>query len=167
MDLYRQEWGSTPVARPDQVAAFEDHFVLIDHETVPQSVKSARLKPAMRLTEEMVQACKDNGIRLHGPGRDHAPGVCHRIVVEDYAAPGDVVVLTDSHSPTAGVLNTFAFGVGSTAMAFALRTGLIPVTVPKVVRVEISGTPKGVLSPKDLILHIIGDPYFRGSRDRR
>jgi len=71
------------------------------------------------------------------------------------------VVLTDSHTPTAGVLDTFAFGVGSTAMAFALRTGLIPVTVPKVVRVEIHGDAKGVLSPKDLILHLIGDPYFR------
>jgi 3-isopropylmalate/(R)-2-methylmalate dehydratase large subunit len=46
-------------------------------------------------------------------------------------------------------------------MAFALRTGLIPVTVPKVVRVEVLGEPKGVLSPKDLILHLIGDPYFR------
>ena len=75
--------------------------------------------------------------------------------------PGDVIVLTDSHSPTAGVMNAMAFGVGSTAMAFALRTGLIPVTVPKVVRVEVHGDAKGVLSPKDLILHIIGDPYFR------
>jgi len=82
-------------------------------------------------------------------------------VVEDYGLPGDVIVLTDSHTPTAGVLNAFAFGVGSTAMAFALRTGLIPVTVPKVVRVEVSGEAKGVLSPKDLILHLIGDPYFR------
>jgi 3-isopropylmalate/(R)-2-methylmalate dehydratase large subunit len=87
--------------------------------------------------------------------------VCHRIVVEEYASPGDIIVLTDSHTPTAGVLNAFAFGVGSTAMAFALRTGLIPVTVPKTIRVLVEGDAKGVLSPKDLILHIIGDPYFR------
>ncbi len=46
-------------------------------------------------------------------------------------------------------------------MAFALRTGLIPVTVPKTVRIVVSGDAKGVLSPKDLILHLIGDPYFR------
>jgi 3-isopropylmalate/(R)-2-methylmalate dehydratase large subunit len=87
--------------------------------------------------------------------------VCHRVVVEDYALPGTIVVLTDSHTPTAGVLNAFAFGVGSTAMAFAFRTGLIPVTVPKVVRVVVTGEATGGLSPKDLILHIIGDPYFR------
>ncbi|MEE2750707.1 MAG: aconitase family protein [Myxococcota bacterium] len=161
MALYRDEWGNAPVYDTDQVAAFEDHFVLISHDAVPEAVRSSRLEPAMRLTQEMVDACEENGIRLHGPGRSHAPGVCHRIVVEDYARPGDVVVLTDSHTPTAGVLNTFAFGVGSTAMAFALRTGLIPVTVPKVVRVEVHGAPEGVLSPKDLILHLIGDPYFR------
>lgn len=159
--LYQEAWGDAPMYRPEQVAAFEDHFVLIAHEAVPQFAKDARLAPAMRLTEEMVAACESNGIRLHGPGRAYPPGVCHRVVVEDYALPGDIVVLTDSHTPTAGVLNAFAFGVGSTAMAFALRTGLIPVTVPKVVRVEVHGTATGGLSPKDLILHLIGDPYFR------
>jgi len=161
VDLYQQEWGNEPMYRPEMVAAFEDHFVLIAHETVPDHVKAARLAPAMRLTDEMVDACNRNGIRLHGPGRTHKPGVCHRIVVEDYALPGDIIALTDSHSPTAGVMNAFAFGVGSTAMAFALRTGLMPVTVPKVVRVEVTGDARGVLSPKDLILHLIGDPYFR------
>ncbi len=161
MALYREEWGDQPMDRPEQVAAFEDHFVLISHDAVPDFAKKARLAPAMQLTQEMVEACEQNGIRLHGPGRALPPGVCHRVVVEDYALPGDIVVLTDSHTPTAGVLNAFAFGVGSTAMAFALRTGLIPVTVPKVVRVEVTGSARGVLSPKDLILHLIGDPYFR------
>jgi len=161
MALYEEAYGRTPVAKPELAAAFEDHFVLIQHDAVPQSTKNARLAPAKRLTEEMVEACERHGIRLHGPGRPHPPGVCHRIVVEDYARPGDIVVLTDSHSPTAGVLNAFAFGVGSTAMTFALKTGLIPVTVPKVVRVEVHGKPSGGLSPKDLILHLIGDPYFR------
>ena len=46
-------------------------------------------------------------------------------------------------------------------MSFALRTGLIPVTVPKVVRVLVEGENVGNVSPKDLILHLIGDPYFR------
>ena len=161
MDLYDKEWGQVDMYRPDLVAAFEDHFVLIAHETVPDHVKDSRLKPAMQLTEEMVEACERFGVRLHGPGRPFKAGVCHRIVVEDYALPGDVIVLTDSHTPTAGVMNAFAFGVGSTAMAFALRTGLIPVTVPKVVRVEVDGTAEGVLSAKDLILHLIGMPYFR------
>jgi 3-isopropylmalate/(R)-2-methylmalate dehydratase large subunit len=161
MSMYAAEWGSEPMVRPEQVAAFEDHFVLLAHDAVPQDARKQRLGPAMMLTDEMVAASERNGIRLHGPGRALPPGVCHRVVVEDYALPGDIVVLTDSHTPTAGVLDAFAFGVGSTAMAFALRTGLIPVTVPKVVRVELVGTPRGGLSPKDVILHLIGDPFFR------
>ena len=161
MALYREAFGNEPVELPEQVAVFEDHFVLIDEPTVPASVKRSRLAPARKLAQEMVDACEDYGLRLHGPGREYDAGVCHRIVVEQYASPGDIVVLTDSHTPTSGVLNTFAFGVGSTAMTFALRTGVIPVTVPKTVRVVVHGDARGVLSPKDLILHIIGDPYFR------
>ncbi len=167
VDLYRREWQAAPMYRPEMVAAFEDHFVLLGHESVPEGVRKARLGPALQLRDEMIAACEQNGIRVHGPGRAFKPGVCHRIVVEDYALPGDIVVLTDSHTPTAGVMNAFAFGVGSTAMAFALRTGLIPVTVPKVVRVEIVGSAKGVLSPKDVILHLIGDPYFREEHWRK
>jgi 3-isopropylmalate/(R)-2-methylmalate dehydratase large subunit len=161
MSLYADEWGNAPVHEPELAAAFEDHFVLIDHETVPLRVKSQRLAPAQQLRDEMVEACEKSGIRLHGPGRALPDGVCHRLVVEGYARPGDVIVLTDSHTPTAGVLNAFAFGVGSRAMAFALRTGLIPVTVPKTVRILVEGDAGGVLTPKDLILHVIGDPYFR------
>ncbi len=161
MALYTEAFGKAPVHDPDQVACFEDHFVLIDEATVPDAVKAARLAPARQLAAEMVEACEAHGLRLHGPGRPLPAGVCHRVVVEDYARPGDIVVLTDSHTPTAGVLNAFAFGVGSTAMTFALRTGLIPVTVPKVVRVVVTGDAGGLLSPKDLILHLIGAPYFR------
>ena len=167
MHLYDAEWGNTPVVRPELAAAFEDHFVLLEDDTVPLGVKRQRLEPARRLTNEMVEACEANGIRLHGPGRPHPSGICHRLVVESYGLPGTVIVLTDSHSPTAGVLNSFAFGVGSTAMAFALRTGLIPVTVPNTVRIEVRGDAKGVVSPKDLILHLIGDPYFREEQWRR
>ncbi|MCA9712620.1 MAG: hypothetical protein KDK70_42725, partial [Myxococcales bacterium] len=129
MSLYRDEWGDAAVDRPELVAAFEDHFVLLDADTVPSRVKLQRLEPARQLRDEMVEACERAGIRLHGPDRPLPAGVCHRLVVEQYARPGDVIVLTDSHTPTAGVLNAFAFGVGSRAMAFALRTGLARVTV--------------------------------------
>lgn len=161
MALYEQEWGTTPIKNPELAAAFEDHFVLIDQPTVPLRVKKQRLDSARQLRDEMVAASHKNGIRIHGPGQKYDAGVCHRIVVEQYGNPGTIIILTDSHTPTAGVLNAFAFGVGSTAMAFALRTGLVPVTVPKTVRIWVTGDARGVVSPKDLILHIIGDPYFR------
>lgn len=166
LDLYRSEWGEAAIERPSEVAAFEDHFVLLSHDAVPETVKSRRLMPAMRLTEQMIDRCESFGVPVHGPGRNLRPGVCHRIVLEDYGRPGSIVVLTDSHTPTAGVLNAFAFGVGSTAMAFALRTGMIPVTVPKTVRVHVRGRPDDIVSPKDLILHLIGDPFFREEKWR-
>jgi 3-isopropylmalate/(R)-2-methylmalate dehydratase large subunit len=166
IDLYRAAYQDAPIEDPDLVACFEDHFVLLTEPSVPADVKAKRLRPAQRLAQEMVEACEAYGVRLHGPNRQLPAGVCHRIVVEDYALPGTVLCLTDSHSPTAGVLNAFAFGVGSTAMAFALRTGLIPVTVPKVVRVIVSGDDGGSVTPKDLILHIIGAPYFRDEQWR-
>ncbi len=161
MALFAEGFGQAAIERPEQVAAFEDHFVLIDEPTVPDTVKRSRLQPARQLRDEMIEACEARGIGIHGPGRSLPAGVCHRLVVERYALPGDIIVLTDSHTPTAGVLNALAFGVGSTAMAFALRTGLIPVTVPKTVRIWVEGSARGVISPKDLILHVIGDPYFR------
>ena len=69
MSLYADEWGDAPLTRPEQVAAFEDHFVLIDGPTVPDLVKKARLRPARQLRDEMIAACEKSGIRLHGPGR--------------------------------------------------------------------------------------------------
>ncbi|NUM79684.1 hypothetical protein HUU42_02680 [bacterium] len=160
--LYQKAFGNTPVNDRAVVRGFNDHFVLIGHDDVPVGVKNQRLKSAQDLAKELTQFCKEMNIPMHGPGGNMPAGVCHRLVVESYAKPGDVIALTDSHTPTAGVMNCFAYGLGSTAIAMGLRTGMIPVTVPKTVRIWIEGSdPHCLLTPKDIILHIIGDPYFR------
>lgn len=162
MDAYTQTWGDRQVYQPGMVRAFEDHFVLINDPHTATVIQDSRGASAALMTQAMLTACEQHHIPVHGPGRDLPAGVCHRMVVESYALPGDVVVLTDSHTPTAGVLNCLSFGVGSTAMAFALGTGLMPVTVPKTVRVILTGNPnKTGITPKDVILHLIGDPYLR------
>jgi 3-isopropylmalate/(R)-2-methylmalate dehydratase large subunit len=149
MALYEQEWGNTPVKNPELAAAFEDHFVLIDQDTVPAARQgsAARLGPAAHATRWSRPARRTASACTARP-KPYQAGVCHRIVVEDYALPGTIIALTDSHTPTAGVLNAFAFGVGSTAMAFALRTGLIPVTVPKTVRIGSWATPAAWSRPR-------------------
>ena len=160
--LYDKAFGDSPLNSDTTVRGFNDHFVLIGHDAVPAAVREKRLSPAQKLGLELTQFCQEKGIDLHGPGGNLPAGVCHRIVVEQYAKPGDVIALTDSHSPTAGVLNCFAFGLGSTAVALGLRTGMVPVNVPKTVRIWLEGeNTLGLLTPKDIILHIIGDPYFR------
>jgi 3-isopropylmalate/(R)-2-methylmalate dehydratase large subunit len=153
--------GQHPGVHPELAAAFEDHFVLIDHATVPLKIKKQRLGSAQQLRDEMIAACEKNGIRVHGPGQDYQAGVCHRIVVEDYALPGTIIVLTDSHTPTAGVLNAFAFGVGSTRHGLRAAHRPDPGDRPEDRARRGPGDARGVVSPKDLILHLIGDPYFR------
>jgi 3-isopropylmalate/(R)-2-methylmalate dehydratase large subunit len=160
--LYQKAFGDAPVTDQAVVRGFNDHFVLIGHDVVPPDVKKKRLVSAQNLALELTKFCKEKNIPMHGPGGNMPAGVCHRLVVESYAKPGDVIALTDSHSPTAGVMNCFAYGLGSTAIAMGLGTGMIPVTVPKTVRIWIEGEDKlNLITPKDIILHIIGDPYFR------
>ncbi|MEZ4454286.1 MAG: aconitase family protein [Nannocystaceae bacterium] len=122
MALYAQEWGDAPIHNPDLVAAFEDHFVLIDRDTVPLRVRTSASRRRGSSPARWSRPAKRSGICLHGPRPPYPAGVCHPDRRRD-RAPRTIIVLTDSHTPTAGVLGAFAFGVGSTAMAFALRTG--------------------------------------------
>ena len=155
--------------RPQQIVVFEDHTSYVAES--PAHVRGG-LVPQMRA---MNQAQRDfaarHGLRLHRTLTDdeaalddgsNVAGISHAMMAEHYALPGQVVVGTDSHTPHSGALGCVAFGVGTTDMANAFVTGAVRVTWPESIRVDLQGRlPQGVTA-KDLLLHLLAQPFIRG-----
>ncbi len=87
---------------------------------------------------------------------DAGSGVCHQIVAEQLARPGDVIVGADSHTVTAGALGAFATGMGSSDVAVAMSLGKTWFRVPETIGIEVTGKFSRRVGAKDLVLYLIG-----------
>lgn len=103
-------------------------------------------------------ASEKYGIEFWRPGS----GIIHQIVLENYAAPGMLMLGTDSHTPNAGGLGMLAIGVGGADAVDAMTGTPWELKAPRVVGIHLKGKLSGWSTPKDLILHLAGKLTVRG-----
>jgi len=123
--------------------------LVLDHQVPADTVKSAELHRIMRAfaKEQDIPLLYDIGFG----------GVCHQVMVEKgHVRPGELIVGADSHTCTYGALGAFATGIGSTEMAGVFATGEMWLKVPSSIRINLEGSFPEYVTPKDLILHVIG-----------
>lgn len=156
--LLEEHFGSEAtelIQDKDSIAAFEDHSVLA------HLIGERRFIP---LIDDQRVFSRRLGLRLFNDsaGLGGSEGICHTLIVEKgMVLPGEVLVGSDSHTCSAGVLGAYAEGVGATALANAFITKDIFVEVPQSIRVRFRGKlPKGSTT-KDVMLSILADPYIK------
>jgi len=123
--------------------------MILDHQVPADSVRSAELHKIMRefAGEQSIRYFYDVGVG----------GVCHQVMPEKgHVRPGELIVGADSHTCTYGAFGAFGTGIGSTETAAVFATGKIWLKVPKSIRIEVDGSLQRFVTPKDLILNIIG-----------
>lgn len=132
--------GFERLANPQKSIVFIDHAAPSPNRALSNDHKQLR------------QFARETGCIISDAGE----GVCHQIVAESLAEPGDVIVGADSHTVTAGALGAFATGMGSSDVAVALALGETWFRVPETIKIVVSGIFSEGVYAKDLILHLIG-----------
>lgn len=140
---------------PEHIVAFQDHLVLAPH-SVPHR-RDGLLAGVANLAQGHRAFTREYPVRCHEalPDGSGAEGICHAVMTERYALPGQIIAGTDSHTPHAGALGCLAFGAGATDIANSWVTGYIRCKVPDTLRIEIDGTLRAGVSAKDIVLHLL------------
>jgi 3-isopropylmalate/(R)-2-methylmalate dehydratase large subunit len=121
---------------------------------------------ATQLKLKQGEFARQRGIKLHGELTDRkgSEGICHSIMLESYALPGQVVVGSDSHTPHSGAIGCIAFGIGTTDVFNSWITKDVRVKVPESVKVIIRGKRHSNVTAKDFILKILSMDYVRSGK---
>jgi len=133
-----------------------------DHMIVGQRGADVDLPEGIKGNKEVFDflesAAKKYGIEFWPPGA----GIIHQTVLENYSAPGLMMLGTDSHTPNAGGLGAIAIGVGGADAVDAMVDAPWELKAPKVLGVRLEGELNGWASPKDIILKLAGLLTVRG-----
>ena len=117
----------------------------IDHNTLQSGFENAD-------DHRYIQSvARKHGIRFSRPGN----GICHQVHLERFGKPGKTLIGSDSHTPTGGGIGMLAFGAGGMDVAVAMGGGAYHITMPKMIKVNLTGKLSPWVSAKDVSLEIL------------
>lgn len=89
-------------------------------------------------------------------------GICHQVHLERFGIPGKTLLGSDSHTPTGGGIGMIAIGAGGLDVAVAMGGGAFHLSMPKVFGVKLTGSLKGGVAAKDIILEVLRRETVKG-----
>lgn len=126
----------------------EKIVIVFDHNFPANTIGSAEFQHITR------DFAREQGIKNI---YNHGEGICHQVLPEKgFVQPGKLIVGADSHTCTYGAFGAFSTGMGATDMALVYATGKTWFMVPESIKAEINGTLGENVTPKDVILRMIG-----------
>jgi 3-isopropylmalate/(R)-2-methylmalate dehydratase large subunit len=151
---------------PASILFFRDHLTFLDEVISEEKKKLGLLDLATQLKLKQQDFAQKQGIKLHGELKDRkgSEGICHSIVLETYALPGQLNIGSDSHTPHVGAIGCVAFGIGTTDVFNSWITKDVRVNVPESVKIVIRGKKHPNVTAKDFILKILSLDYVRSGK---
>ncbi|HTR26541.1 MAG TPA: aconitase family protein [Terriglobales bacterium] len=165
--FYEQYVGKdVPVNDASTVRFFRDHLTFLDDVISEEKRKMGLLDLATQLKLKQEDFARRQGIKLHGELADRkgSEGICHSVMLETYALPGQVNVGSDSHTPHVGAIGCIAFGIGTTDVFNSWITKDVRVKIPESVKIVIRGKRHANVTAKDFILKILSLDYVRSGQ---
>ena len=134
----------------------ERSVAYIDHNTLQSGFENADDHQFIRTV------AKKHGIWFSRPGN----GICHQVHLERFSAPGKTLIGSDSHTPTAGGIGCLAFGAGGLDVAVAMGGGAYYIPMPKMVKINLTGSLSPWVAAKDVILAVLQRLSVKGGVGR-
>lgn len=155
-----------PVNDASSILFFRDHLTFLDEVISEEKKKLGLLDLATQLKLKQQDFAAKQGIRLHGELKDRkgSEGICHSIVLESYALPGQLNIGSDSHTPHVGAIGCVAFGIGTTDVFNSWITKDVRVKVPESVKIVVRGKRHPNVTAKDFILKLLSLDYVRSGK---
>ena len=130
----------------------EKSVAYIDHNTLQTGFENAD-------DHRFIQSvAKKHGIYYSRPGN----GICHQVHLERFGKPGKTLIGSDSHTPTGGGIGMLAMGAGGLDVAVAMGGGAYYISMPKMVRINLTGKLQPWVAAKDIILEVLKIMSFKG-----